>query len=63
LNAKNLKTALILANTMSSFVVEDYGTAVLEDLTLTEVINRASMYLSQLPSLYDLRAEGMEKKQ
>lgn len=62
LNAKNLKTALILANTVASFVVEDYGTTVLEDLTLTEVINRASMYLSQLPSLYDLRAEGMEKK-
>ena len=62
LSAKNLKTALILANTVASFVVEDYGTRMLEELTLTEVINRASMYLSQLPSLYDLRAESMEKK-
>ena len=46
---------------VSSFVVEDYGTEKLEELTRTEVINRASMFLGQLPSLADLRAEKMEK--
>jgi sugar/nucleoside kinase (ribokinase family) len=62
LNAKNLKTALILASTVSSFVVEDYGTGVLEELTINEVINRASRYLGQLPSMYDLRSEKVERK-
>ena len=62
LNEKNMKTALVLASTVSSFVVEDYGTASLEELTLNEVINRASMYLGQLPSLADLRVEKVEKR-
>lgn len=46
---KEVKTALLIASIVSSFVVEDYGTEALVNLTLDEVLNRTEVFLRQLP--------------
>lgn len=54
LTTKNLRKALILASVVSSFVVEDYGPNTLNTLTLKQVINRAQLFLNQLPTTDDI---------
>ena len=47
---ESVATALFMGSVVSSFVVEGYTLDPLLTLTLDEVLNRAEMYLKQLPS-------------
>ncbi|OGV92781.1 hypothetical protein A3B57_02095 [Microgenomates group bacterium RIFCSPLOWO2_01_FULL_47_10] len=54
LTPSTMRKALILASMAASFVVEDYGTKALENLTIKEVVNRTKMFLHQLPTGVDV---------
>lgn len=49
-NFESVATALFMGSVVSSFVVEGYTLEPLLTLTIDEVMNRADMYLKQLPS-------------
>lgn len=49
-----MKTALFLGNVIASFVIEDYATKALHDITIKEVVNRAKTFLHQLPDEHEL---------
>lgn len=57
LTPTSMRKALILASIVSSYVVEDYGVSSLENLTLTQVLNRAQLFLGQLPTDEDILDE------
>jgi len=50
LNEKSIKTALMIGTVVSSFVVEDYVTERLHNLSTDEIRNRLQMFLTQLPN-------------
>lgn len=62
LTPSSMKKALILAGTMSSFVVEDFGISPLLDLEVSQVLNRTKMFLNQLPTGLDMHFEVLKKK-
>ena len=46
---QSMASAMVLGSIIASFTVEGYGTEGLEQVILPEVINRAKVFLSQLP--------------
>jgi sugar/nucleoside kinase (ribokinase family) len=54
LTPTTMRKALVLASIVASYVVEDYGTASLENLTVSQVRNRATLFLAQLPTSVDI---------
>lgn len=54
LTPKTMRKALVLASIVASYVVEDYGIASLENLTISQIMNRAKLFLTQLPTNGDI---------
>ncbi|MFC1653293.1 PfkB family carbohydrate kinase [Patescibacteria group bacterium] len=46
---RSMRTAALLGSILASYTVEAYGTEILESITKEEVLNRTSMFLTQLP--------------